>query len=155
MRYERQTLAIARIVTGIYFFLFGEYKVFTDTFRNGGLQRAIASYINEQSVSFYKPFLAGVVQPHITAWSYAIGIGELLIGISLIVGLLVRPASVFGAIHMLSLTLATWNGAGPGAAFWRVVANQLGHIPMLLLLAIFCAADAGTTWGLDARLRRK
>ncbi len=148
-----RSIAFARIVCGVFFLLFGHYKVFTDAFRGGGLQRAITSYLNEQSVAFYKPFLASVVQPHITAWAYIIGIGELLIGISLLIGLLVRVSSVFGAIHMLSLTLATWNGAG-SSDYWRIAGNQLGHIPLLLLLVIFFFCDAGATWGLDGKLRR-
>lgn len=146
-----RTIAIARVLTGAIFVLFGEYKVAGTAFARGGFQQQwLASFINHDAVSFYRPFLVHVVQPHAVFFGYFVGVGELLIGLSLISGLWVRPASVFGAIHMISLILATWNQVGPGPV-WRYFGAELDHIPLLFLFAIFFTTCAGETWGLDAQ----
>jgi hypothetical protein len=36
---------------------------------------------------------------------------------------------------------------------WRYFGNELDHLPLLLLLIVFYAADAGRTWGLDGMVR--
>lgn len=146
-----RTIAVVRILTGAIFILFGEYKVASPAFAHGGFQQQwLAAFINHDAVSIYRPFLLHVVQPHAIFFGYFVGGGELLIGLSLISGLWVRPASIFGAIHMISLTLATWNQVGPGP-IWRYFGAELDHIPLLFLFAIFFTARAGETWGLDGR----
>jgi len=149
-----RTIAVARILTGAIFVLFGEYKVAGPAFAHGGFQQQwLASFINHDAVSFYRGFLVHVVQPHAVFFGYFVGVGELLIGLSLISGLWVQPASVFGVIHMISLIFATWNQVGPGPV-WRYFGAELDHIPLLFLFAIFYTARAGETWGLDARRAR-
>jgi len=73
------------------------------------------------------------------------------LGLSLFLGLWVRPASVVGALYMVNLTLATWWGPGHAAPFWRYFGAELDHLPLLLLFVIFYATDAGKVWGLDGR----
>jgi uncharacterized membrane protein YphA (DoxX/SURF4 family) len=88
--------------------------------------------------------------PHAVVLGYAIGAIELFIGLSLLLGFLVKPASVLGALHMVSLTLATWWDPGHGMPVWRYFGAELDHLPLLFLFIIFYAADAGRVWGLDA-----
>ena len=72
-------------------------------------------------------------------------------GVSLLVGFWVRPASVLGILFPINLTLAAWWEPGHGAPLWRYFGARLDTLPLMLLLVIFFAADAGRVWGLDAR----
>jgi uncharacterized membrane protein YphA (DoxX/SURF4 family) len=78
----------------------------------------------------------------------------MFIGLSLLLGIWVRPASILGALYMLNLTLATWWDPGHGVPIWRYFGNELEHLPLLLLFIIFFVANAGQQWGLDGRLRK-
>jgi len=146
-----RTIAATRIATSVFFLLFGEYKVAGPGFAHGGFQNYLRDYINTSSVSFYRPILAGVVLPHAVFFGYAVGVIELLIGISLLLGLWVRPACVVGILFLINLTLASWWDVGHGVPVWRYFGSRLDTLPLLLLLVIFLAADAGTFWGLDGR----
>jgi len=149
-----RTIAVARIATSIFFLLFGEYKLFGSGFAHGGFQQYLQDFIQNGAVSFYRPFLADVVLPHATFFGYVVGVVEMFIGLSLLVGLWVRAASVLGVLHMLSLTLATWWEPGHSVPIWRYFGAELDHLPLLLLFLIFYASDAGQQWGLDG-LRQK
>lgn len=146
-----KTIAAIRIATSVFFLLFGQYKVFSSTFAHGGFQQYLQSFIESGAVGFYKPFLANLILPHAVFFGYVVGLVELFIGVSLLLGIWVRPASVIGVLHMLSLTLATWQGPGPGAPFWRYFGAELDHLSLLFLFIIFFVADAGKEWGLDGR----
>jgi len=146
-----RTIAAVRIATSVFFLLFGEYKIAGPEFAHGGFQTYLLNYIANSAVSVYRPFLSGIVLPHAVFFGYFVGIAEFLIGISLLVGLWVRPACVLGSLFLLNMLLATWWGPGHGVAIWRYFGNELEHIPLLLLLIVFYVADAGRVWGLDAR----
>ena len=148
-----KTIAVARIATSVFFLLFGEYKVAGPEFAHGGFQSYLQDYIGNSAVSFYRPVLSGLVLPHAVFFGYVVGVVELLIGISLLVGLWVRPACVLGMLFLVNMVLATWWGPGHGTAVWRYFGAELDHIPLLLLLIVFYAADAGRVWGLDGRVR--
>lgn len=147
MRVNR-TIALARILTGIIFLFLGEFKVASSGFAHGLFEKYLQSYIGAQAVPFYGRLLARFVMPHPVFFGYTVGALELFIGICLLLGFWVRPASVLGMLHMLNLVLATWNPPAP-AAPWHYVANQLDHVPLLLLFAIFFTTYAGEVWGID------
>ena len=135
----------------MFFLLFGEYKVIDSRFARTGFAQYIQGFVDNGAVSFYKPLLIHVALAHPFFWGYAIGIIELFIGISLLLGIWVRPASVVGILLMANLTLATWWESGHGVAVWRYFGAELDHLPLLMLFVIFFAADAGKVWGLDRR----
>jgi len=91
--------------------------------------------------------------PHAVFFGYLVGVVELFIGACLLLGIWVRPASLLGALHMLSLTLATWWEPGQGISVWHYFGAELDHLPLLFLFLIFFVADAGQEWGLDGRSR--
>jgi len=146
-----QTIAGVRIATSVFFLLFGEYKVAGSGFAHGGFQTYLQDYIANSAVSFYRPVLAQVFLPHAVFFGYGVGVVELFIGISLLIGLWVRPASILAILFLVNMVLATWWGPGHGAAAWRYFGNELEHLPLLLLFIIFFVADAGRVWGLDRR----
>jgi uncharacterized membrane protein YphA (DoxX/SURF4 family) len=149
-----KTIAVVRVATSVFFLLFGQYKLFGPGFAHGGFQEYLRGYIEGGAVAFYRPILASVVLPHAVFLGYTVGAVEMFIGVSLLFGIWVRPASVLGALYMLNLTLATWWDPGHGVPVWRYFGNELDHLPMLFLFVIFFASDAGREWGLDGRLRR-
>ena len=150
-----RTIAVVRVATGFLFFLFGEYKVASPVFAHAGFPQYLQGYINTEAVSFYRPFLAHVIQPHTVFFGYMVGILELWIAVSLILGLWVRPSSILGAMFMLNLALSTWWSPGHGVAFWRYFGAELDTIPLLFLFFIFFAADAGQCWGLDGAIHHR
>lgn len=150
-----KTIAAVRVATGLLFLLFGEYKVAGPAFAHGGFQQYLQGYIQGDAVSFYRAFLAHGILPHAVFFGYVVGVLELWIAISLILGWLVRATSVLGALFMLNLALATWWAPGHGVALWRYFGSELDTIPLLFLFTIFFATDAGQTGGLDGRLRNR
>ncbi len=149
-----RTVAAVRIVASVFFLLFGEYKVAGPQFAHGGFQGYLQDYIANSVVSFYRPVLSSVVLPHAVFFGYVVAIVELFIGISLLIGLWVRPACIVGILFLINMVLATWWAPGRGVPVWRYFGAELDHIPLLLLLIIFYAADAGRVWGLDGRAHR-
>ena len=148
-----KTIAAARIAASVFFLLFGEYKVAGPAFAHDGFQSYLQDYIAHGAVSFYRPVLSGLFLPHAVFFGYMVGVVELLIGISFLLGLWVRPASVLAMLFLLNMLLATWWEPGHGVPVWRYFGAELDHIPLLLLCMIFFAADAGRVWGLDGRRR--
>ena len=148
-----KAIAGARITTAVFFLLFGEYKLAGPGFAHGGFQGYLRGYIDGTAVSFYRPLLAHLVLPHAVLLGYMVGLLEIFIGLSLLLGLWVRPASVLGALFMLNLALSTGWEPGHGAPLWRYFGAELDTVPRLLLFIIFFATDAGTVWGLEGRRR--
>src|SRR5215469_8133149 len=145
-----RTLVGVRLVTSVFFLLFGEYKLAGPAFVHGGFQTYLQDYIANTAVSFYRPFLTGVVQPYAVFFGYLVGVIESLVGLSLLLGLWVRPACILGGLFLVNMILCTWWEPGRGVSLWRYFGVQLDHIPLLLLLVVFYAADAGQLWGVDA-----
>jgi uncharacterized membrane protein YphA (DoxX/SURF4 family) len=144
-------VAGVRIATSVFFLLFGEYKLAGPAFAHGGFQKYLHDFIANGAVSFYRPILSNLVLPHAVELGYLVGVVEVFIGMSLLLGLWVRLASAVGALYMLNLTLATWWEPGHSAPVWRYFGAELDHLPLLLLFILFYAVDAGKAWGLDAR----
>lgn len=137
-----RTIAVVRVATGVLFLFFGEYKVAGPGFAHGGFQQYLQGYIGGDAVAFYRPFLAHLVLPHAVFFGYFVGVLEVWIGASLVLGCWVRPASAAGAFFMLNLALATWWEPGHGVAVWRYFGAELDKIPLLFLFLIFYSTSA-------------
>jgi uncharacterized membrane protein YphA (DoxX/SURF4 family) len=142
------------MATGLIFFLFGEYKVASPAFAHTGFLQYLQGYIDSSAWRLYVPFLK-FVQAHTIFFGYMAGVTEMLIALSLILGLFVRPMSIVGALYMLNLIAATWWEPGREAPVWRYFGAELDHIPLLFLFLIFYAANAGAFWGLDRLARTR
>ena len=97
----------------------------------------------------YKPFLRATLK-YPTASGYAVGVAELLIGLSMVLGFWVRPFAIVGALFMTNLLLSTWM-LPQGVPLWRYFGNELDNIGLLLLFVLFFAHRAGETLGLDGK----
>jgi uncharacterized membrane protein YphA (DoxX/SURF4 family) len=133
--------------------LFDEYKLAGPGFAHGGFQGYLQDLIANGAVSFYRPVLSGIVLPHPVVLGYLVGLVETSVGMSLLLGLWVRPASVLGALFLLNLTLAGWWEPVYGVPVRRYFGAELDPLPRLLLFIIFFffAADAGPVGGWDGR----
>jgi len=87
--------------------LFGQYKLFTPAFAHGGFEQLRVGFVQSQAVGSYKGFLQTVLFCHIRFYSATWSVMELFIGVCLLLGIWVRAGVIIGALHMLSLTLAT------------------------------------------------
>ena len=141
------TMVLARVVVGLMFIMFAQYKLIHRDFANEGYKKYVSGWVQESSVGAYKPVLRETLK-YPKFFAYAVAISEALIGISLVLGVWVRPFSILGALFMCNLILATWH-LPPNSPAWRYVANQLENIPLLLLFLLFFSHSAGQTLGLD------
>jgi len=114
-----KAIAGVRIATSVFFLLFGEYKLAGPGFAHGGFQGYLHQYITNDAVSFYRPLLSGIILPHAVFFGYLVGAIEMFVGVCLLLGLWVRPASVLGIFFLLNLTLAAWWDPGHGVPLWR------------------------------------
>ena len=78
-------------------------------FVQGALSKTTGAHPSVQS--WYGWFLQTFVLPYVNAWSYAVTIGELLVGIALILGIFTGIAAFFGGFmnvnYLLSGTVST------------------------------------------------
>ncbi|WP_251106465.1 DoxX family protein [Alloacidobacterium dinghuense] len=131
-------LAILRIAVGALFLIFGEYKVFGTQFTlRGGFEFWIHRFLqNGGAYPFMVPVLEKIVLPHSTAIAFLVAYGELAIGLALVVGILVRTASAFGLVYMLSLLFSS-NYPGAHAPFWEYFGASLDHSVLALCFLAF------------------
>src|SRR5216684_5520418 len=88
-----------RICIGILFLIFAEYKVVSTQFTlGGGFQFWINRFLEHGAYPFMTPILKDFVLPHATPIAFLVAYSELLIGLSLVTGILVRTASVCGLV---------------------------------------------------------
>jgi uncharacterized membrane protein YphA (DoxX/SURF4 family) len=144
--------AIVRIATGLLFLAEGYSKI-AGEFVKGGFRKQAALMAHE-AFPFWRRFLETAVIPHASAVAWAFASAELVVGIALVLGLLTRAACAVGIALMLSILLASAN-AGSGARWADWITAGLTPKFALLLFVLLLAVNAGTTWGLDARLWRK
>jgi thiosulfate dehydrogenase (quinone) large subunit len=145
-------LALLRIGVGILFLIFGQYKVFGTGFTlHGGFQFWIHKFLEGGTYPFMAPILRGFVLPHATSIAFLVAYGELAIGIALVFGIIVRSASIFGLIFMLTLLFSS-DYPGAGAAFWQYFGASLSHSVFALCFAAFLIGRADSVWSVKALL---
>jgi uncharacterized membrane protein YphA (DoxX/SURF4 family) len=135
-----KALAGLRIGVGALFLIFAQYKVFGTAFTlGGGFQFWIGRFLDQGAYPFMTGVLRGFVLPHATPIAFLVAYGELAIGLALVLGLLVRPASICGIVFMLTLLVSS-NYPGPHAPFWQYFGASLDHSVLAMCFAAFLAA---------------
>jgi uncharacterized membrane protein YphA (DoxX/SURF4 family) len=121
-------LAILRIAVGAMFLIFSEYKVFGTRFTlHGGFELWINRFLQDGAAyPIFVPVLQKVVLPHARPIAFLVAFGELAIGLSLVLGILVRTASVFGLAFLVTLLLSS-NYPGQHAELWQYFGASLDH----------------------------
>jgi uncharacterized membrane protein YphA (DoxX/SURF4 family) len=114
-----RALIFLRLAVGILFLIFAQYKILGREFtRGGGFQVWINRFLQDGAYPFMVPVLKGFVLPHATAISLLVAFGELAIAISLLLGIWIKPASLFGFIYMITLLFSS-NYPGAHAPLWQ------------------------------------
>ena len=149
-----RALAMLRIGVGALFLIFGEYKVFGTQFTlHGGFQYWINRFLDGGAYPFMVPVLRGFVLGYATPIAFLVAYGELAIGIALICGIWIRPASVGGLIFMLTLLFSS-DYPGASAPFWQYFGASLSHSVFILCFVAFLIGHADAVWSVKS-LRRK
>jgi thiosulfate dehydrogenase [quinone] large subunit len=137
----------------VLFLIFAEYKVFGAQFtRGGGFQLWINRFLADGTYPFMAPILRNLVLPHAKFFAFLVAYGELAIGLALVLGVLVRTASVCGLAYMLALLFSS-NYPGAHAAFWHYFGASLDHLVLLLCFATFAVGNADEVLALRPRRR--
>lgn len=148
--HNTRALAFLRIGVGVFFLIFGEYKVFGTQFTlGGGFQMWINKFLEGGVYPFMEPVLRGFVLPHSTMIAFAVAYGEFCIGLGLALGILVRPASVGGLALMLAMLFSA-DYPGAHAAFWQYFGASLDHSIFALCFATFLFGRADVVWSIRA-----
>jgi uncharacterized membrane protein YphA (DoxX/SURF4 family) len=147
-------LATLRIFVGIFFLLFGEYKVFGTEFTlHGGFEEWIRGFLAQGTYPWMAPVLRHIILPHAHLYAFLTAYGELLIGLGLVFGVLTRVASVFGMLLMILLWLSA-GYPGPHVALWRYFGASLNWSIFAGCFAAFLIGEPEMRWSLTPRLRR-
>lgn len=145
-----RALAFLRIAVGVFFLIFGEYKVFGTQFTlHGGFQYWIIRFLDGGAYPFMVSTLRGFVLAHATPIAFLVAYGELSIGIALILGILVRPASACGLLFMVTLLFSSAY-PGPHAVFWQYFGASLSQSIFALCFVAFLLGRSDQVWSLRA-----
>lgn len=149
MKAGARLAAVVRILTGVLFIALGFGKV-TGPFVRGGFAKS-AEQLAREGWPFWGSFLKSFVLPRAEVFGWIVGLGELAVGIGLLLGFLTRIAAVSGALLLVAILLG--QSYVPGATWdhWITAAlpTKLGLLLLLLIAAVGYAA-----WGLDGVVRR-
>jgi len=138
-----KALTFLRVSIGLLFLVFGQYKVFGTQFTlGGGFQQWIHRFLDDGAYPFMAPVLRGFVLRNGTAIAFLVAYGELAIGLSLVLGWLVRAASVCGCVYMMALLFSS-NYPGQHARLWQYFGASLDHLVLALCFVTLVIGHAG------------
>jgi thiosulfate dehydrogenase [quinone] large subunit len=140
-------LALLRILVGVLFLLVAWPKVSGRFLSGDVLPRQLLNGIQKDPLAWHRAFIEGLVIPHGHFFSYLSAFGEISIGLSLIVGCLVRISSLFGALYNFNIMFSVAYAAGGGTVNYNRV--------LILSHLIFVSASAGRSLGIDGLLKRR
>jgi thiosulfate dehydrogenase [quinone] large subunit len=142
--FNDRAMAFLRMAVGIFFLIFGEYKVFGTNFTlGGGFQFWINKFLAEGSYPFMTPILRSFVLPHATPIAFLVAYGEFAIGLALTLGILVRPASLAGLMYMATLLFSS-DYPGSHAPLWQYFGASLSHSVFALCFLSFLLGKSET-----------
>lgn len=136
---------IVRLYLGYEFFMAGWAKLASPAWFGEGAGAALTGYIQGALAKtgglhpdvqmWYASFLRDTVLPNVTGWSNAVVVGELAIGLGLLVGLLTGVAAFFAFFMAFNFMLAGTVSLNP--------------ILMLAAITLMSARRVAGWWGLD------
>ena len=144
-----RALAFLRIGVGAFFLIFAQYKILSTQFTlHGGFQFWINKFLTEGGAyPFMAPILRNFVLLHATSIAFLVAYSELAIGLALVLGVFVRPASVAGLLFMLTLLFSS-DYPGPSAPLWQYFGASLSHSVFALCFLSFLFGDAESVWSI-------
>ena len=137
-------ISLLRIYIGYYMFWQGFRKYQRDFPKGDWIGRQIGDIAALDLYPWYKRLFTEYVMPHHELFGYLVLVGEIVVGLCLLLGLFTRFNAVIGLFMMINYLL------GPGMARGGALLAQQ-HIFILSLLIILLSG-AGRTLGLDGLL---
>jgi thiosulfate dehydrogenase [quinone] large subunit len=140
----RAALTFLRVYLGIIFLLAAWPKVQED------FAPRLTTFLDQVALTkghpFYQEFIRQVVVPNATIFAALIVWGELLVGVTLVLGLATRLSAAVALLLTANYMLAK------GAWFWTPSSNDAAFAAVATALII---GAAGRTFGLDALLAKR
>jgi thiosulfate dehydrogenase [quinone] large subunit len=140
----RAALVLLRIYLGVVFLIAAWPKVVGDF--TPGLGKFLEEVALVKGHPFYQEFVHGIVLPNASVFAALVTWGELLVGITLVLGLLTRLSSAVALLLTMNYMFAK------GAWFWTPSSGDAAFVMISLALLI---GAAGRTFGLDAVLAKR
>jgi len=134
-------LSVLRIYIGYYLLWQGIRKYQRDFPKGDWIGRQIGDIGTLDLYPWYKSFLQHYVVPHSELFGYLVMLGEIAVGVGLLLGLFTRFSSCVGLFMLINYYL------GPGMA--RGGAPLAQQQTFIVCLAIFILANPGRALGLD------
>lgn len=141
---------IVRLYLGYEWFMAGWEKVINPVWFGTGAGAALQGFLQgslaktagaHPDVSgWYAAFLQSAVAPHLVAWSNFVAVGEVIVGLMLILGLCTGVFAFFGFFMNLNYLLAGTVSTNP--------------VLLVLALGLMLANRVAGYWGLDRFIRR-
>lgn len=140
-------IAVARVLIGVLWLFSLRWKL-PPSF-DGGSERGLREWLElEVEFAAFEPYgrlIDSVVLPNFTLFAWLLFLTELLVGLSLLLGLRTRIGSLVGLAMSLNLGIGLLDV--PGEWPWSYAMLAMWH-------GLFFVTDAGRVYGLDA-LRKK
>lgn len=155
MRSADRWLAILRIAMGLLFLESGFHKLSWGGRERGlpipavserwqqSLPQRLLEFAQNNPLPWYRSFLYHVAIPNARLFAAGVAWGELLIGLSLLIGFLARSAAFAGLFLAGNYFLAN---------SWMGFCQRNLDLLLLVMFLVLGGADAGRRWGLDGRL---
>lgn len=137
-------LSVLRIYVGFYMLSQGWRKFQRDFPKGDWIGRQIGDLTTVVLLPWYRKFLAGSVAPHHELFGWLVVIGEISVGVCLLVGFLTRWSVLVGLFMLINYYL--------GVGMARGGATSAQQQTFIILLAVFVLARPGQTLGLDGLL---
>lgn len=156
MRAPQRWIAVQRMVVGVWFaksiltkitivLAGGFFPVPAATDRwQGVMPKLIAKYAADNPFPWYKSFLLDTVVPNSHVFATITAIGEVGVGLSLLLGLLTPVGAFFGMLQVVFYGMAVQQQSSGQQGF---------HIMLFTMMLTFFFARAGRRWGIDRWLR--
>ncbi|MBI2985630.1 MAG: DoxX family membrane protein [Deltaproteobacteria bacterium] len=136
-----------RLWIGGYLLYQGIRKYLRDFPHGDWITRQIGDLEKVELYSWYKAFLTDVVIPNRELFGYLVTLGEILVGLCLVLGLLTRFSSIVGLFMLLNYYFGIGMARGGSS-----LAQQQTFIVALVVILL---SNPGRTLGLDGLLFKK
>lgn len=141
----KRILAIVRILVGALFVMVSIMKFRNaDFFEPGGLARELTQ--NGVAFPFYQSILDRYIFPHATVFASLVAAGELIVGLSFLLGAFTNLFSLVAIFMILNFCMAVCYGN---------IGSLVGHLVFIGVVGLLGVYSAGRTWGVDASLARR
>ena len=107
------------------------------------MPKIIGRQMAENPIGWYRAFVEGTVLPNAATFAHLTALGEIVVGLGLVLGLFSGVASLLGLFLSLNYGLATWHMSPASQGF---------HYTLVAVMVAQLVGRAGKTWGLDGLL---